>query len=233
MKLQKALAVIGAGVLLFAATDAITYAATGSSLVLGKINQANAMTTIQNTGTAPALRLLTNSTATSPLVVNGKGKVTNLYADRAATADNAGKVGGRTVAQVRAGINAATVAGKTPAQIVSDSTSHYSWGLVDSASLIAGSAGVSVSHLAVGQWCVTVAGLDLGIWGTAGVTVTSVYDFDPTSIGNTPATTSEVELAHGNVVGCTTGFRVYTFALQEADGSSNYHDAGFMFQVMH
>jgi hypothetical protein len=119
MKLQKAIAVIGAGVLLFAASDAITYAATGSSLVLGKINTANAATTIQNTGAAPALRLLTKSSATAPLIVNGKGKVTNLYADRAATADNASKVGGQTIAQVRAGINAATVGGQTAAQIAS------------------------------------------------------------------------------------------------------------------
>jgi hypothetical protein len=100
MKVQKALAVVGAGVLLFAASDAITYAATGSSLVLGKINAASATTTIQNTGTTPALRLVTKSTATAPMVVNGKGKVVNLYADRAATADNASKVGGLTVAQI-------------------------------------------------------------------------------------------------------------------------------------
>jgi hypothetical protein len=119
MKLQKALAVIGAGVLLFAATDAATFAATGSSLVLGKINQANTVTTIQNTGTGNALRLLTKSTATAPLVVNGKGKVVNLYADRAATADNSSKLGGETIAQVRTGINAVTVGGKTVAQIVS------------------------------------------------------------------------------------------------------------------
>ena len=44
MKLRQAFAVMGAGVLLFAAADAVTYAATGSSLVLGKINAANATT---------------------------------------------------------------------------------------------------------------------------------------------------------------------------------------------
>jgi hypothetical protein len=100
MRLEKAFAVIGAVVVLFAATDALTYAATGSSLVLGKINAANATTTIQNTGTAPALKLLTKSTATAPMAVNGKGRVVNLYADRAATADNASKLGGKTVAQI-------------------------------------------------------------------------------------------------------------------------------------
>jgi pectin methylesterase-like acyl-CoA thioesterase len=102
MKIQRALAVIGAGVLLFAVSDAVTYAATGSSLVLGVLNRANAVTTIQNTGPGSALRLTTSSSATPPLVVNGKGKVTNLYSDRSATADNAAKLGGRTPAQVAA-----------------------------------------------------------------------------------------------------------------------------------
>jgi hypothetical protein len=104
MKLQKALAVIGAGVILFAATDVVTYAATGSSLVLGKINAANSTTTIKNTGTTPALKLLTKSAATAPMAVNGKGKVTNLYADRAATADNATKLGGKTPTQIIASV---------------------------------------------------------------------------------------------------------------------------------
>jgi len=233
MRVQKALAVIGAGVLLFAATDAITYAATGSSLVLGKINSANATTTIQNTGTSPALRLLTASSLTAPLAVNGKGKVANLYSDRAANADNATKLAGKTLAQVRAGIDAVTVAGKTPAQIVSESTSHYSWALVDGANLLASSAGVSVSHPALGQWCVNVAGLNLGVWGTAGVTATSMYDYNSTSIGNTPASTSMVELAHGGISGCMTGFRVLTFTLYESNSSSSYVDTGFMVTIIH
>ncbi|MFZ4719564.1 MAG: hypothetical protein ACOYMR_09070 [Ilumatobacteraceae bacterium] len=109
MKFEKPLAVIGAAALMFMATDAVTYAATGSSLVLGRLNQANATTTMQNTGTTPALKLVTKSTATAPMIVNGKGKVTNLYADRAATADNASKVGGKTVTQVVASVRPAGV----------------------------------------------------------------------------------------------------------------------------
>jgi hypothetical protein len=102
MKFTQPLAVVGAAALMFMATDAVTYAATGSSLVLGRLNTANATTTIQNTGTAPALKLVTKSAATAPMIVNGKGKVTNLYADRAATADNAKKLGGKTLAQIQA-----------------------------------------------------------------------------------------------------------------------------------
>jgi hypothetical protein len=100
MHLRKVLAVIGVGVVLFAASDAATYAATGSSLIMGRINQAGSVTTIQNTSTGSALRLITKSTTTPPMVVNGKGKVVNLYADRSATANNATKLGGKTVAQV-------------------------------------------------------------------------------------------------------------------------------------
>jgi hypothetical protein len=43
------------------------------------------------------------------MIVNGKGKVTNLYADRAAVADNASKVGGKTVTQVVASVRPAGV----------------------------------------------------------------------------------------------------------------------------
>jgi pectin methylesterase-like acyl-CoA thioesterase len=108
MKFQKAFAVIGAGVILFAATDAVTYAATGSSLVLGQLNQANSVTTIQTTSTGSALQLLT-APSSPPMAVNGRGKVVNLYADRAAVADNASKLGGKTVAQVVASVRPAGV----------------------------------------------------------------------------------------------------------------------------
>jgi hypothetical protein len=114
MKLQKALAVVGAGVVLFAASDAVTYAATGSSLIMGRINQATSATTIQNTSTGSALRLITASTLTPPMVVNGKGKVVNLYADRAATADNATKLGGLSVAQIKTAAKGAPGTPGTP-----------------------------------------------------------------------------------------------------------------------
>jgi hypothetical protein len=89
-------------------SDVLTYAATGSSLVLGKLNTAKTTTIIQNTGTAPALKLATKSSATAPMIVNGKGKVTNLYSDRAATADNATKLGGKTLPQIQTAAKGAT-----------------------------------------------------------------------------------------------------------------------------
>jgi pectin methylesterase-like acyl-CoA thioesterase len=48
------------------------------------------------------------------MIVNGKGKVVNLYADRAATADNATKLGGLTVAQIKTAAKGATGAPGTP-----------------------------------------------------------------------------------------------------------------------
>jgi hypothetical protein len=89
-------------------SDVLTYAATGSSLVLGKLNTAKTTTIVQNTGTAPALKLVTKSSATAPMIVNGKGKVTNLYSDRAATADNASKLGGKTLPQIQTAAKGAT-----------------------------------------------------------------------------------------------------------------------------
>jgi predicted regulator of Ras-like GTPase activity (Roadblock/LC7/MglB family) len=129
-RFERALIIVGAVAIAGFASDALTFAATGSSLVLGRTNSANATTVIQNTRTGAALKLITKSSSSSPLAVNGKGKVTNLYADRAARADDAAKLGGRTPGQVRADATGPSF-GRT---IVSDS-------IVDSS----GEAGTSVS----------------------------------------------------------------------------------------
>jgi hypothetical protein len=230
MKLQKALAVIGAGVLLFAASDAISYAATGSSLVLGKINAANATTTIKNTGTAPALKLLTKSASTAPMAVNGKGKVTNLYADRAATAD---KLGTQTLAQVRANVNAATLNGKTAGQITSDASSHLSWGVVnDLGTVKAATAGLTLTHLLTGQYCATIAGLDLSTLTTAGITATPVYDYGLTTFA-TPGRSTHVEVVQGAQTGCFTGAAIYVYTVTESTGAVTLTDSGFEVTIIH
>ena len=96
-RIERGLALFGALVILIVGFDAVTFAATGSSLLLGRLNQAGGVTTIQNTGPGPALNLLTKSSASPPFTTNAKGVVPNL---RASTAD---RLAGLTLAQVRAG----------------------------------------------------------------------------------------------------------------------------------
>jgi hypothetical protein len=76
--ITRGLAVVGAASLLVVGFDAATYAATGSSLLLGKANSASTTTTISNTGKGAVLNLHTKTTATAPIVTNGKGLVANL-----------------------------------------------------------------------------------------------------------------------------------------------------------
>ena len=120
MRGERTLAVVGAACLLVVGFDAVTYAATGSSLLLGKVNKAGAVTTVQNTGSGAALNLLTKSTASPPFTTNAKGQVKNLFAARAAAADratlattattatNALRLGGLTYAQIEAAAAART-----------------------------------------------------------------------------------------------------------------------------
>ena len=96
-RVERVLAVVGAATVLVVGFDAVTFAATGSSLLLGRVNQAGATTTVQNTGAGAALNLVTKSVASPPFTTNAKGLVPNL---RASTAD---RLAGLTLAQVRAG----------------------------------------------------------------------------------------------------------------------------------
>lgn len=79
--LKSVLAVLGAATLLVVAGNAIALAATGQSLLLGKSNSANNITAVTRTTSGSALKLTTTSSTVPPLLVNGKGKVTNLNAD--------------------------------------------------------------------------------------------------------------------------------------------------------
>jgi hypothetical protein len=63
------------------ALDGIAFAATGSSLVLGKLNTSTTTTVIQG-GSAPVLSLRSSTATAVPFAVNGTGRVVNLNADR-------------------------------------------------------------------------------------------------------------------------------------------------------
>jgi hypothetical protein len=69
------------------ALDGAAYAATGSSLILGRLNTASTTTVLQG-GSAPVLSLRSSSASAVPLTVNGTGRVTNLNADRLDSIDS-------------------------------------------------------------------------------------------------------------------------------------------------
>lgn len=80
-RVKSALTALGIGLVLVMGLDYISYAATGQAVLLGKINKAGALTTIQNTGTGPAAAFKVKNTTGAPISVNGTGKVSKLNAD--------------------------------------------------------------------------------------------------------------------------------------------------------
>ena len=91
--LKRSLAVLGSSVVLVVGFDYVTYAATGSSLILGVHNVATSPTFITNNGAGAPLVLVAHSAGYPPFATNARGMVVNL---------NAQFLGGRTLAQVEA-----------------------------------------------------------------------------------------------------------------------------------
>lgn len=81
-RIKSVLTPIFVAFMLVVGVDYAAFAATGQSLLLGRNNSANTLTTLERTTTGPALKIVTKSGASAPLSVNGKGKVANLNADR-------------------------------------------------------------------------------------------------------------------------------------------------------
>lgn len=117
MRLPRPLAlaatVLAAAVVLGLAVDGAAYAATGSSLVLGRLNTAGTTTTLESTGTGPALRLAVASSAAAPFSTNARGKVVGLDADRLDGLDASS-----LVARARTDVDAARLGGRTAEQLV-------------------------------------------------------------------------------------------------------------------
>ena len=84
---------LGSSVVLVIGFDYVTYAATGSSLILGVHNVETTQTTITNNGAGAPLALMAHSAGYPPFTTNARGLVVNL---------NAQFLGGRTLAQVEA-----------------------------------------------------------------------------------------------------------------------------------
>lgn len=79
-RLATAAAVITSAAILVAGFDLATYAATGDSLLLGKINKSGTTTTVNNLGRGPVLNLI-GGKPYPPLKVNSNKKVANFNAD--------------------------------------------------------------------------------------------------------------------------------------------------------
>lgn len=80
--LKTALTVLGALTILLLAGNTVAYAATGKSLLLGKMNYADRATGTTRTTSGAVLNLRAKSSASPPLSTNARGKVTNLNADK-------------------------------------------------------------------------------------------------------------------------------------------------------
>ncbi len=69
------------GLLIVTSLDYLAFAATGKSVLLGKKNTTAKVTTIKRTVEGPVLKLKSATSTSPPLVVNGRGRVTNLNSD--------------------------------------------------------------------------------------------------------------------------------------------------------
>jgi len=227
--MKRALTVVACTGVLVVGIDYVSMATTGQSLLLGKTNTANVVTKISNTGAGSALSLTVKSAATAPFTTNGKGKVANLYADRAASAD---KLGGSTLAQVRSGIDAATLEGNTAADV---SNLGMTWGRVNGANnTFSGPGDVTVSHAGTGLYCILVTGIS----SSGGrITATPDYATDDTQVGT--ATTQTYVEVDSRGTDCSAGeFEIVAFNSTPAspfngtEQTTYFADTGFVFTVV-
>lgn len=218
--------------LLVLGADYASMATTGQSLLLGKTNAAGATTKVSNTGSGPAMNLGVRSVVTPPFSTNGRGKVANLYADRAASADNAGKLGGRTLAQVRAGVNASELGGLTADEVAN---LGMTWGTVSGAdNTYSAPSDVEVTHAGTGLYCIYVSGIPAS---GGRIVATPDYATDDTHVGE--AETQTFVEVDDSASDCSTGgFEVVAF---NSDPASPYYgteqqtyfaDTGFVFTVV-
>lgn len=80
-KLKSATLALTIGFLLVTSLDYMAYAATGKSLLLGKGNSANKVTTVTRTTNGPAMQFKVKNGTGAPIKVNSKGRVGKLNAD--------------------------------------------------------------------------------------------------------------------------------------------------------
>lgn len=106
-KIATFLTVIGAVTVLVLAANTAAIAATGKGFLLGKANSADRVTSIARTTNGPVLSVKTRTSTAAPFAVNGKGRVTNLNADKVDGKD-AGVLGTRAWVWAYAGSSTAS-----------------------------------------------------------------------------------------------------------------------------
>ena len=215
---------LGCALALVLGVDYVSMAATGQSLLLGKLNTANTTTKVSNTGAGPALALTVKGSASAPFSTNGKGKVVNLFADRAAVADSAKSA-------ATAG-DAKTLNGWAVSDV---STLAMTWGRYDSSTNSYSEPGdVTMSHPLTGVFCIAVAGIS---HDSGQIVAAPDFDSDTTEVGSlVPQAVVEVNSAAPD---CALGeFEVVTLEqlptdlAAGTDQSIAYFDQGFSFHVL-
>lgn len=199
---ERILAVVGASAVLVVGVDAVSYAATGSGVLLGHSNTAKKTTTIKNSGSGSVLNLVTKKSSSAPFTTNAKGQVANL---------NASDLDGQTASQIQS--QAVTQAvGQAAGQI------HAHWALVSRFGVVSDSSGgVSVTTPSTGIYCIAVAGVSAL---TTVATVTPDFAADDTDVSSSEASQAIVEIDSGGG-GCAIGdFAVFTFQSIVTPGST-------------
>ena len=163
---SRSLTAVGVAAVLVVGVGGFAYGATGGSFLLGKSNKAGGSTSLTNTGSGVALKLFTKSSLSAPFSTNAKGRVVNLYADRANIANaasNSTRLGGQTLSQVLAAVQpvALTCAqggacavgdtGPGNGKVFYDAGSMQSWGRYLEAAPNTWSGGIADPTL---PWCI-------------------------------------------------------------------------------
>jgi hypothetical protein len=186
---ERILAVVGASAVLVVGIDAVSYAATGSGLVLGHSNVAKKTTTIKNTGSGTVLNLVTKKSSSAPFTTNAQGQVANL--------------------------NASRLDGETANQIQGQSQGHFALIQLDGTP-VESSGGISVTHtLNSGIYCIQVSGVN---GSTTPANVTPDYQHDSTTAALHNQAIAEIRSVPVSCAS-PTAFEVITFSQHVDTGS--------------
>jgi len=212
-RFERALAVVGAAALLIVGFDAVTYAATGSSLIIGNTNTASTPTVLSNTGAGTALDLRVSNPSTPPLRVNSSAVVPNLHAA------NSDRLGGAGASSFQRKCQPGSVLAR--ATVVSPSGAG--WTVNTGSNYVCSGGQVEVSKLGVGRYEVrfgySAAQGKSGVTGTPFAQIIPVFCLAQTIVAFQAKDTSVTPHMNYVVVGTR-------------DASGNYADCPFSLALL-